>query len=72
MIEIEFAAIARACLDRRIATQARLETEVLALIHERAEKKIKINWQFSIQTARSKFNSHYRAVFPDNSIYQLT
>lgn len=71
MIEIEFSAIARACLQRRIATQAKLETEVLALIKERADKKIKINWQFSIQTARSKLNSHYRAVNPENSKYQI-
>jgi hypothetical protein len=72
MIEIEFSALARACLQRRIPTQAQLETELLALIKERTEKKIKIHWQFSIQTARSKFNSHYRAAHPDNSIYQFT
>lgn len=72
MIEIEFSAIARACLQRRIPTQAQLETEVLALITERADKKLKIHWQFSIQTARSKLNSHYRAAHPDNAVYQVT
>ena len=72
MIEIEFSAIARACLHRRIPTQAQLETEVLAVIKERDDKKIKINWQFSIQTARSKLNSRYRAINPANSKYKKT
>ncbi|MCB0175989.1 MAG: transposase [Anaerolineae bacterium] len=48
MIEIEFSAIARACLHRRISSQALLESEVLALIKARIEKRIKINWQFSL------------------------
>jgi hypothetical protein len=72
MIEIEFSAIARRCLQRRIPSQTQLETEVLALIAERSEKKIKIDWQFSIQTARSKMNSHYRKVQPENSKYRIT
>ena len=64
MIEIEFSAIARACLHRRIPTMAQVEQvekEVMALIKEREEKKIMINWQFSIESARSKFKSHYDA-----------
>jgi hypothetical protein len=72
MIECEFAAISRQCLDRRIPTIERLEKEVLTLVKERSEKKIKIDWQFSIETARSKMNKHYRGVFADNSIYQDT
>jgi hypothetical protein len=59
-------------LHRRIPSQALLETEVLALITQRAEKKIKITWQFSIQTARSKFNAHYTAAHPDNAAYQFS
>jgi DDE superfamily endonuclease len=66
MIEIEFSAVARQCLDRRIPTIERLEKEVLALIKERHDKRIKINWQFSIETARTKLNRHYQGVFPDN------
>ena len=61
MIEIEFSALARECLHRRIPSQEMLEREVLALIKERAEKKLKINWQFSIKTARVKLNSHSSA-----------
>jgi len=72
MIEIEFSALARACLHRRIPSQAELEAEVLALVAERAAQQIKINWQFSLQTARTKFNSHYLKLHPDNAKYLET
>ena len=72
MIECEFSAVARQCLKRRIATIAQLEKEVLANIKERSEQKIKINWQFSIESARDKLNRHYQNVFADNSRYQIT
>lgn len=62
MIECEFSVISRQCLDRRIATSEQLRREVLALLEERSAKAIKIHWQFSLQTARSKFNSHYHRV----------
>ena len=70
MIEIEFSALARQCLDRRIPTQARLEKEILALVKERHNRRLTLNWQFSIQTARSKLNSHYERVHPDNIEYK--
>jgi PP-loop superfamily ATP-utilizing enzyme len=54
------------CLARRIPTQEQLEQEVLALVNERKTQKIKITWQFSVQSARSKLNSHYVKVQPDN------
>lgn len=66
MIEIEFSALARQCLNRRIPTIEQLEREILALVDERHSKHIKIDWQFSIQSARSKLNSHYTTVHPDN------
>jgi transposase len=72
MIEIEFSAIARECLNRRIPTIEKLEKEVLALVKERSDKKIKIHWQFSIESARDKFNKHYQQVFDDNSKYKKT
>jgi hypothetical protein len=72
MIEIEFSALSRQCLDRRIPTQERLEKEVLALVKERAEKKIKINWQFSLEAAREKLNSHYTRVNIENAKYKKT
>ena len=62
MIECAFSVISRQCLDRRIATIERLRSEVLALLEERSAKAIRIQWQFSIQAARSKFNRHYTRV----------
>ena len=72
MIEIEFSALSRQCLDRRIPTIEQLGKEVLALVKERAEKKIKINWQFSIETARTRLNKHYQRVNADNAQYKDT
>jgi hypothetical protein len=72
MIEIEFSAIARQCLQRRIATKAELAREVLSLVKERAEKAIKIEWQFSIASARIKLNRHYEQVHAGNVIYKET
>src|SRR5215210_7191598 len=69
MIEIEFSALARECLHRRIPSQEMLEREVLALVKERADKQIKINWQFSIKTAREKLNSRYSQVNVENEKY---
>lgn len=66
MIEIEFSALARLCLARRIPTQEQLEQEILALVNERKAQKIKIAWQFSVQSARAKLNSHYVKVQSDN------
>ncbi|HNM27284.1 MAG TPA: IS630 family transposase [Saprospiraceae bacterium] len=66
MIEIEFSALAKQCLKRRIPTIQKLAAEVLALVNERQQKKIKINWQFSIQSARDKLARRYREINPDN------
>ena len=68
MIEIEFSALARTCLHRRIPTMEELEREVLALVTERHDKRIKINWQFSIEKARDKFSRHYAKINPSNQI----
>jgi len=70
MIEIEFSAISRLCLDRRIPSKEVLESEVLAIGTERSEKAVKINWQFSIETARTKLNRQYEKVNPENVKYQ--
>lgn len=70
MIEIEFSALARLCLNRRIPTLDKLESEVLALIAERREKRIKINWQFSIEVCREKLNTRYSVVNDANSKFK--
>jgi transposase len=72
MIECEFSVISRQCLDRRIATIERLRSEVLALFEERSAKAIKIQWQFSIQAARTKLNKHYTRVNAVNQQYKET
>lgn len=72
MIEIEFSALTRLCLNRRIATASVLETEVLSFFKARCLKAVKIAWQFSIETARSKLNRHYRGVHEANGKYRKT
>jgi len=70
MSEIEFSALSRQGLDRRIPTIEKLEQEILTLVAERSAKAIKINWQFSLQSARSKLNTHYSAIQPDNQKFK--
>ncbi len=67
MIEIEFSALSRLCLQRRIPTRELLESALLALIAQRTAKRIKINWQFSIEVCRQKLNSRYSVVNEANS-----
>jgi hypothetical protein len=70
LIEIEFSALSKQCLNRRIATQEILTREVLWIVKEREEKAIKIDWQFSIDSARTKLNRHYQKVYSGNAKYQ--
>lgn len=70
MIEIEFSALARLCLHRRIPTIERLEAEVLTLIAERRQKQIKIHWQFSIENCREKLSSRYSVVNEANAKFK--
>src|SRR5215216_940819 len=67
MIEVESSALSKQCLSRRIPTKEQLEGEVLSLVKERAEKAIKIDWQFSIESARGKLNRHHRQLNADNA-----
>lgn len=67
MIEIEFSAISRLCLQRRIPNREMLESQLMAIIAERTEKRIKINWQFSLEACRQKLNSRYSIVNQANS-----
>jgi len=60
MIEIEFSALSRQCLARRIATKDQLEQEVRILVKEREAQGVTIDWQFSIAKARQKLHRHYQ------------
>ena len=69
---IEFSALAKQCLDRRIPTLEALEGEVLAWTQERNEKKVKINrraapWLFDTPKARTKLKRHYVKLNPKNN-----
>lgn len=70
MIEIEFSALARQCLKRRIPCIKKLESEVLHFFKERSQKGIKINWQFTQEDARKKLNRRYSEVNSINQKYK--
>jgi DDE superfamily endonuclease len=59
MAELELSAISRICLSRRIASIEELGREVQAIVKERNELKVKVEWQFSITQAREKLSRHY-------------
>lgn len=62
MVELEFSALSRQCLNRRISSQDLLEQEVLAWVKARNDNKVSITWQFSIEAARNKFKRYYQSV----------
>ena len=70
MIEIEFSALSRQCLNRRIPCIKQLETEVLTYFKERSQKGIKIVWQFTQEQARKKLNRRYAQVNSINEKYK--
>lgn len=67
MIEIEFSALTRLCLNQRLPMREKLETEIMAIIADRTRKRIKINWQFSIGDCRDKLNARYAVVNDANA-----
>lgn len=67
MIEIEFSALTRLCLNRRIPTMAELEQEVLAFFERRSQQQVKIDWLFTIDDCREKLNSKYAIVNEANT-----
>ena len=67
MIEIEFSALTRLCLNQRIPTREKLETEIMAIIADRNRKRIKIDWQFSIGDCRDKLSTRYEVVNEANA-----
>ena len=70
MIEIEFSALSRQCLNRRISCMKKLESEVLTYFKERTQKRVKINWQFTQEQARIKLNRRYSEVNSKNIKYK--
>lgn len=66
LAEIEFSALARQCLDRRIGTIEALATEVGAWEADRNARKVTLHWSFTTQDARDKLKRHYSQVFTTN------
>ena len=59
MAEIEFAALSKQCLDRRIGSIARLRQEVAAWEEDRNERMVGVKWRFNTADARVKLRSLY-------------
>lgn len=72
MIECEFVGIARQCLNRRIPAIEELHAQILTLLEERSAKQITIDWQLSIEKARTTLSRHYHNVHPKNDKYKKT
>ena len=62
MAEIEFAALVKQCLDRRIPDFETLQREVLAWADQRNLDRKSVNWAFSQSDARHKLKRHYRNI----------
>ena len=62
MAEIEFSALSKQCLDRRIADMKILAKEVYAWMKDRNRLKITIHWQFTKNKARNKFQRFYESI----------
>ena len=58
-VEIEFAALSKQCLDRRIPSLAMLKSEVAAWTVERNSRLVKVNWLFRSVDARVKLVKLY-------------
>ena len=59
MIEIEFSALARQCLSRRLPDTDILSREIAAWELARNDAQVKVDWQFTTRDARTKLARHY-------------
>jgi|SRR5690606_19766059 len=57
--EIEFSALSRQCLDRRIPSMEKMIEEVEAWQNKRNQLKVKVSWSFTVDMARDKLKRHY-------------
>jgi hypothetical protein len=64
--EIEFSALARQCLNRRIGSLDMLEQQVNLWTTERNERAVKVHWSFTVATAEDKLKRWYEQVNPAN------
>jgi hypothetical protein len=59
MVEIEIGVLRSQCLDRRIATQQQLKSEIAAWERQRNAAKARIKWMFTTDKARAKMGRAY-------------
>ena len=59
MVEIEIGVLRGQCLDRRIGTRQRLESEIAAWERLRNAARSRIKWMFTIEKARTKMGRTY-------------
>ena len=64
--EIEFSALARQCLNRRISSLEELSRQVELWTDERNERAVKVHWSFTVATAEDKLKRWYEQVNPAN------
>lgn len=67
MAEIEFSALARQCLHRRIGNLVELSRQVALWTSERNGRSVKIHWSFTVATAEDKLKRWYEQVNPANT-----
>ena len=64
--EIEFSALARQCLNRRIGSLNVLSEQVNLWTVERNERAVKVHWSFTVAAAEEKLKRWYEQVNPVN------
>ena len=62
MAEIEFSALQRQCLDRRIPDQETLREEIAAWEDRRNDQEVKVNWRFTTADARIRLKRLYPSI----------
>lgn len=63
---IEFSALARQCLSRRIGSLEELARQVGLWTDERNERSVQVHWSFTVTSAEDKLKSWYEKVNPMN------
>ncbi len=71
-IELDFSALSRECLKRRIPTQVQLAYQVYCWSRQRQAQQVTIRWQFTVADARQTRNSQYQKAKNANKKYAKT
>lgn len=66
MAEVEFSALARQCLNRRIGSIEELGQQIDLWVTDRNQRATKIHWSFTVATAEDKLRTWYGKVNPAN------